>query len=260
MAIVRGNHATYNSGTGNVTTVPVAKPDGVVEGTFLLAFIGTNAGIGGILEVPEGWTEIPAAALGRASVEYKAYYKVAGASEPASYTWNTISDQASGAIIAFTGVAGLINTASANSGSSATATFSGSTILTDACLLLAAVCYYNTSERTASTPTDFSDVLHVGRYQHQTIFERSHNAGAYADFTSTLSASCPYVALTVALSPVQEHLVGGVSLNVMRSPEGVGGVSLNVMELSKGIGHVSLYVMEMPGAPAPERRRLVMLI
>jgi hypothetical protein len=58
MAIVRGNHATYNSGTGTVTTVPVAKPDGVVEGTFLLAFIGTNAGIGGILVVPEGWTEI----------------------------------------------------------------------------------------------------------------------------------------------------------------------------------------------------------
>ena len=72
----------------NVTSAAVNKPTGVVSGDVLIVFITWDGGsLGGLtITPPSGWTQITTAASTN-YVATRAYYKVAGGSEPSSYTW-----------------------------------------------------------------------------------------------------------------------------------------------------------------------------
>jgi hypothetical protein len=86
----------------NATTLLIDKPSGVGEGDVMIAAIV----IGGIPNTtpPTGWQAVRTDSKGK-GLRQIAYVKVAGASEPESYTWTFSSSHAAvGGILAFTGV------------------------------------------------------------------------------------------------------------------------------------------------------------
>jgi hypothetical protein len=86
---------------GGATSLSIAKPSGVVEGGVMVATV-TAAGTGSIT-TPSGWTVIKNVA--GTALRQVTYYKVAGASEAASYSWSLGSNRAaSGGIVDYSGV------------------------------------------------------------------------------------------------------------------------------------------------------------
>ncbi|MBX4192571.1 LamG domain-containing protein [Candidatus Parcubacteria bacterium] len=92
--ITPGNSTTATSTSVSSNDITLAKPSGTVEGDFLLAGIALDDGTPS-LTAPSGWTPI-ARTNNDVDASLASYYKVAGASEPSSYTW-TITPSAKGA-------------------------------------------------------------------------------------------------------------------------------------------------------------------
>jgi hypothetical protein len=88
--------------TTDSASVVIARPSGTVAGDVLVASLALNGS--GVAGVPSGW--VPMAAVTAATnPKLYAYYRVAGGSEPASYTWSlTSAAQSSGGIARYTGV------------------------------------------------------------------------------------------------------------------------------------------------------------
>jgi hypothetical protein len=102
-AIVSGTSTTKSSVQVTVTQLVLDRPS-VSAGDVMVASIAVNGGSSAVIHEPTGWTPI-----GRTdndtSIALVSYYKVAGGSEPSSYTW-TIDGQttAEGGITPYTGV------------------------------------------------------------------------------------------------------------------------------------------------------------
>ncbi|HYF13257.1 MAG TPA: hypothetical protein VD928_03100, partial [Candidatus Paceibacterota bacterium] len=101
-----GNSRTNVSNDVIYSEVTLTKPSGVVSGDLLLASISINGGqpTTATTTHPSGWTLL-AKTDNDTHVGILTYWKIAGASEPSSYTW-TIGTQvrAVGGITRFTGV------------------------------------------------------------------------------------------------------------------------------------------------------------
>jgi hypothetical protein len=109
-----GGSSTYiGSATGNTGTTPrvrvtVPVPLGTQQGDLMLALLQADYGnVGGTL--PSGWKLIDEHLEGR-DLSLHAYYKIAAATEPPSYTWNVVNTArlhdplAGGTILTFRGV------------------------------------------------------------------------------------------------------------------------------------------------------------
>ncbi len=98
----RRTPGTIATTSTTVTSIAVPKPAGTVSGDFLLADIserGTPT-----ITPPSGWTLLNSTASGT-TVTDAVYYKVAGSSEPASYTFSfSTATSATGAIMGYVGV------------------------------------------------------------------------------------------------------------------------------------------------------------
>lgn len=97
--------ASSNATTGGgATSLAINKPAGVASGNVMVATL-TGTGTGA-LTPPAGWTVVKDTTQGTASRQIT-YYRVAGGSEGASYSWGLgTTRQASGGIIAYSGVNG----------------------------------------------------------------------------------------------------------------------------------------------------------
>src|SRR5215216_2121448 len=81
--------ATGDTGTTAQVKVTVPVPPGTEQGDFMLALLQADYGnVGGTL--PSGWTLIKEHLEGR-DLSLHAYYKIAAATEPPSYTWNVVN-------------------------------------------------------------------------------------------------------------------------------------------------------------------------
>jgi len=91
MAIALESFATAGNGTFNQSTLTIGKPTGTTDGDLLVCIIGAgDTDSDNVLTTLAGWTDIDGwfgddsnginAGLGT-------YWKIAGASEPANYTW-----------------------------------------------------------------------------------------------------------------------------------------------------------------------------
>lgn len=76
----------------DATEIVVSKPAGTVEGDLMVAFFGMSA-VGGVdINTLAGWTFIRTDVVGAANANrVRSFWKIAGAAEPASYTWTYIS-------------------------------------------------------------------------------------------------------------------------------------------------------------------------
>ncbi len=123
-SIVTGNSNTSLSEDVAYTVVKTNKPSGTVVRDLLLVSIAVNGGTSANITAPNGWTLI-SRADNDLNVSIVSYWKVADASEPASYTW-IISPQtrATGGITRFGGVDSItpIDTVATSSGRGTTAT------------------------------------------------------------------------------------------------------------------------------------------
>jgi hypothetical protein len=87
---------------GGATTLVIAKPASLVAGNVMLASIDTRGTT--VITAPVGWVTIADNANGTA-MRKTTYYKIAGASEPSTYTWSFSSAvPAAGGIVAYRGV------------------------------------------------------------------------------------------------------------------------------------------------------------
>lgn len=93
------------NGTGNAagaTTLTVTKPTGVASGDVMVATVGASGTA--TLSPPAGWTQVADTTTG-ASLRQISFYRVAGSSEPASYSFSLgASRTASGGIADYRGV------------------------------------------------------------------------------------------------------------------------------------------------------------
>jgi PKD repeat protein len=86
------------------TTVTIATPTGTAAGDVLVACVVPNATRVASTGVPAGWIQMAAVIQGTSTRAY-GYYKVAGSSEPTSYTWTlNASVQNAGGIARYSGV------------------------------------------------------------------------------------------------------------------------------------------------------------
>lgn len=86
IAFVASNTATDRASAG-VTNLTVTKPAGTASNNVMVAAVSWRNGSLRTLTVPAGWTQIGTNAYSTTSHGEAAFYKVAGGSEPASYTF-----------------------------------------------------------------------------------------------------------------------------------------------------------------------------
>jgi Galactose oxidase, central domain len=93
-----------------VTSLTVSLPTGTQSGDLLLAQIAVYDGAAANVPTPpSGWSVIRHDAIGNANkITSWLYYKIAGDSEPASYTWSISPQYAAGVMGAWRGVATII--------------------------------------------------------------------------------------------------------------------------------------------------------
>lgn len=95
----------FPAAANNTSTCAINKPTGVTTGDVMVAFI--EAGNVTITAVPSGWTQVDSLLVTSSNMLSAVYYKVATASEPASYTWTDGSGNTTplcGGIVAYRGV------------------------------------------------------------------------------------------------------------------------------------------------------------
>jgi hypothetical protein len=96
--------ASVNQGA---TSLPIPQPAGTQAGDLLLAVAGHQGGTTRTMSAPAGWTNIPGADVSEGgNARIRAWYKVAGPSEPATYSFPVAGGtnwSSAGGIMAITG-------------------------------------------------------------------------------------------------------------------------------------------------------------
>ncbi|MEE8264025.1 MAG: DUF2341 domain-containing protein, partial [Gammaproteobacteria bacterium] len=82
-----------NTQNNLATSLAAAKPAGTVEGDLLIATVSHDIGTGtlGAPGAPDDWTLIEPATPGSEQMRTRSWYRVAGASEPSTYTFTSTS-------------------------------------------------------------------------------------------------------------------------------------------------------------------------
>jgi hypothetical protein len=244
---------TTDVGSGSLRdTVTLTKPTGTAEGDALLAVLSTQAWAGTSLAVtpPAGWTSLRTSDPGDANRPgLFTFYKVAGASEAASYafTLNSSSFQFIGAMLAYEG-AGTSPIDVSAIGDSGTTPTAGAVTTTVANAHVIAIIASKSSTASApmyTPPSGMTERVDAGSTVAQTITVADvvqASAGSTGTKSFTPSAAITggtYV--TVALSPLV-------------SPTGTGALSVPAAQLAasgkqvaSGTGALSLVIPVVDG-------------
>jgi hypothetical protein len=197
--------AASSAGNASTTSLTIPAPAGVQPGDVELAVVddrGSQA-----LGVPSGWTLVRSDQSGY-TIKQDVYVHVAGASEPASYTWSYgTAAGASGGIVAYSGVdtASPINASSGTTGSGTTVTAPSVTTTVASTML---VGFFGTAvPATFTAPAGMSERFDAfataGTYRAATegADQLLGAAGATGTRSATASLGSTTVAQLVALKP-----------------------------------------------------------
>jgi hypothetical protein len=197
-SIIRESVTTTVNTTAS-TTVSVTKPAGTVAGNVLVSCLALNGGSVAGTGVPAGWTPL-ASVTAQANPKVFGYYKVATASEPASYTWMLASSVAGGGGVArYSGASGVDGAATSASGASAASgTVPGVTTTTGNTMLVGCMGV-NSSSATLTSPAGLSQAWEVGDRRFELADGRQTTAGGSGSKTWTFSASREWAGWLVAL-------------------------------------------------------------
>jgi hypothetical protein len=195
-----------NNGAGG-TTLVINKPTGVAQGDVMLATV-TATGTGTVT-APSGWTVVKSTT--GTALRQATYYKVAGASEPASYSWSLgTSRAASGGIVDYSGVNQTAPVDASTTASGASGNAVAASITTSAAndRVLAAVSFATSTTVTAdSTTTERYDGSSSSTTGEAADLVQA-TAGATSAKTATPAASgSVWIAATVALRDASQAVL-----------------------------------------------------
>jgi PKD repeat protein len=198
--IVRQSTSTVVNTTAG-TTVTVAAPSGTASGDVLVSCLALNGST--VKTAPAGWSAI----VGVTSVSNPrvyGYYKVAGASEPTSYSWTLASSVANGAGIArYSGASGPDGAAAQASGASGTTgTVPGVTTTTAGAMVVGCMGVNSSSATSTITPpSGMTQAWDLGGKRHEYADGLQSAAGATGNRSWTFNASRAWAGWLVALRP-----------------------------------------------------------
>ena len=206
--------AITNSGAG----LTVNRPSGTASGHVMIALVASYSSLA-MSSAPSGWTLLENQAASNS--EIWVYYRVAGGSEPASYTWTLNgSDDIAGYIVTYGGVDTStpidVSTARANATASSNVVGNGVTTLTDNAMLLfmAGINDDATAGCAGTAPSGMTEVADVATSSWSWAYLAEQllgTAGSTGTRTGTLNQSHPSAVATVALRPAPG---GGSSTSV----------------------------------------------
>jgi PKD repeat protein len=188
------------------TTVVIATPAGTAAGDVLVACIVPNATKIASTGVPAGWVEIAAVIQGTSTRAY-GYYKVAGSSEPVSYTWTlNASVKNAGGIARYSGVdtaTPLDATPRSASGTTATmGTVPAVTTSSANAMLVGCMGIDSSSTGVAITsPTGMTEAWDIGGKRHELADGLQVTPGSSGAKTWTFSSGREWAGWLVALRP-----------------------------------------------------------
>ena len=205
--------STYSTSINGAGSIILDKPTGTVQNDVMVAVIGGNGNWAGVLGItpPAGWTLVRKIdnSTGQYYPTVAVYYKVAGASEPSSYTF-TFSNYsggvyAAGSISSFYGV----NTASpidvengqtvANS-SSTTTSYSTPSITTSSSEQILIGAFTGNCASSWTPPSGMTEIVdRVGGCTSMSVAYQTHTSGATGAKTATAASSSYGGAILVAL-------------------------------------------------------------
>lgn len=187
-------------------TMTIAQPAGTLPGDVLVACLALNTRRVVAGGVPADWKPI-AEVTAIPNPHVFGYYKVAGSSEPAEYTWLLSSaTQNSGGIGRYSGVdnaSPLDAVASSASKTIATAgTIPGVTTTTSRAMLIGCMGVNSSTDAVAfATPAGMTDVWDLGGKRHELAEGLQAAAGATGDKTWTFRARREWAGWLAALRP-----------------------------------------------------------
>jgi PKD repeat protein len=200
--IVRASTSTSVATTADAG-LTIDKPTGTSAGDLLVSCLALNGSSVASSGAPAGWTRF-AAATGVTNPRVYGYYKVADASEPASYRWGFSSTITSGGgIVRYTGAAGLDAAASTAAGAAATSgTVPGVTTSTaNAMLVGCAGINSGATSITITGPAGMSEVWDLGGKRHELDDALQAIPGASGAKTWSFSSSREWAGWLTALRP-----------------------------------------------------------
>ena len=242
----RGSATTARSTT---TSLIISKPSGVVQNDILIVNIASRGN--NIAPTSSGWTLLRSSALGGSTIRYgSVLYKIAGASEPASYTFalGSGSTGGAGAILAFSGVDVTnpfdVSPGTIASGSTTAVSASAITTVTpNAAIILlgqaagtnggASISWSNTAYRTATSPGALTEL-----YDNQQTTIRASVGAAWAfkpangstgAGSATITTAVANGGLLIALRPKSQSTTDNIPPAVMSTTpaSNATGVSVN---------------------------------
>lgn len=211
------NRITYQSSARakapSVATVNVAKPSGVVAGDLLIAAVAVN-GVTGLSISPaaSGWTAISQLASPATGVGLGVWWKIAGSSEAASYSFNWSGNHnAMGWIMRYTGANGTtpIHAVAPSTGTSSSPSCAAATTSMNNTLVVRIGGF----ARGAFTTTDNTGMSnHTSRVMDRTGTGGADVSGGAADdalpvagttgtANFTLTSAQEFAAVTIAIAP-----------------------------------------------------------
>lgn len=187
------------------------KPAGVVNGDVMVATLRVSSFLSFNFSTPSGWTEI----AGTTDNAAKLFYKVAGGSEPSSYSFGSMVGLGAtmiGSIVAFSGV-----DTTTPIGASAKSTGSGSSVALPVVTATRNGSMRYSNVTTSSSPsslfpsqTEACD-LSAGGISVSNAYT-TVNAGDASSLTDTLSSGPSWVAQSLVLQPASACATGGLTL------------------------------------------------
>jgi hypothetical protein len=187
------------------------KPAGVVSGDVMVATMRVSAFLSFSFSAPSGWTEVASISDSNA----KLYYKVAGGSEPASYSFGSMVGLGAtmvGTIVAFSGVdnAAPIGATAKSTGSGSTVPLPVVTATRNGSMHYANVTTNGTPSASFGGQTDACD-LNAGGISVANGYA-AVGAGDASSVSATLTASASWVAQALILQPASLCATGGLTL------------------------------------------------
>jgi myo-inositol-hexaphosphate 3-phosphohydrolase len=204
-AIVREAIRTTANGSAT-SSITIAKPTGTVEGDFLVACVALNGSNVAATGTPAGWSRI-AAVTTITNPRVFGYYKVAGSTEPADYTWTlTASVQNGGGIARYSGVDSAVPLDVAAKTASGTAALSGTvpgvTTMSANAMLVGCMAVNSSKTNLAiSSPGGLAEAWDIGGKRHELADGLQTLAGPSGDKTWTFNASRAWAGWLAALKP-----------------------------------------------------------
>jgi hypothetical protein len=204
--------ALSSSAAVDATSLTIARPAGVVAGDLLLAVVGHQGGTARGMTPPPGWTPVPNGDYAQGTnARIHAWYLIAGASEPDSYTFTITGgsgQDTSGALFAITGAsaAAPINASLGQVNASSSKTATAPSVTTSAANTLLLYCAAVSTGVTFTPPSGMTEQLDLGTtgtYKVTTTIATQELAGAgpTGPRAATTSVSTRGVALTIAIGP-----------------------------------------------------------